>query len=254
MILETEGLVKEYDGVLAVDSLDFSLQDPEIRAVIGPNGAGKTTFFDLITGRVQPTAGTIRFKSTDITNWPPHRIAESIGRKFQITNLYDDFTVKENLLVADQARDNRVLTSLRRHTPSEEIETVLETIGLADRKDTLASELAYGERQWLEIGMVMLNQPELLLLDEPTSGMTGAETERTAELIREFAAETPILLVEHNIDFIYGIADTITVLHQGQKLAEGTPDEIMTDDRVRRVYIGEDHDRNDVNGGSANDA
>lgn len=238
MILETEDLVKEFDSVRAIDHLDFSLAEQEIRAIIGPNGAGKTTFFDLITGRIQPTSGHVHLHSDEITDWPPHRIAKSIGRKFQITNIYEDFTVMENLEIADQAAENSIANSLHHHELSEEVYDILDLIGLQSKQADIASTLAYGERQWLEIGMLLLNDPELLLLDEPTSGMTMEETQKTAQLVRELGDEKPILIVEHDLEFIYDIADTITVLHQGQKLAEGSPEYIRDHETVQRVYVG----------------
>lgn len=238
MILRTEGLTKDFGQLRAIDSLDFELPEREIRAVIGPNGAGKTTFFDLVTGQLRPTAGRIYLHGEDITDWRPHRIARSIGRKFQVTNIYEDFTVLENLQLADQAEGNTVRTSLEVYETSSALDSVLETIGLEGKADDVASTLAYGERQWLEIGMVLLNDPDLLLLDEPTSGMTSEETQRTAGLIEDMAEQKPILIVEHDMEFIYDIADTITVLHQGSKLAEGGVEEISQNETVREVYIG----------------
>ena len=241
-VLETRSLTKRFGGLTAINGLDFSVEAGELRCLLGPNGAGKTTLFNLITGREAPTAGSIRFKGEPIEHLPVHQIArKGIGRKFQIPNVYENLTVYENVAIAFQ----HVLPLsglLRRRalaafvTP---IRAVLCDVGLEDRRDMPAAYLSHGEKQWLEIGMVLASEPELLLLDEPTAGMTIDEAKKTVRLIQGFSARRlTILVIGHDMQFIRAIARKVTVLHKGQIVAEGDIGEVERDRVVRDIYLG----------------
>lgn len=240
-ILETHSLVKHFGGLHAIDGLSFSLQAGELRCLIGPNGAGKTTFFNLITGYLKPTKGSIYFKGASITGLSPHAICwKGIGRKFQVPNVFFDLTVLDNLRVSQHGKTTlgRLLFKVRDAEQSEEITEMLETISLQGKRDYPASSLSHGEKQWLEIGMVLINKPSLLLLDEPTAGMTAQETRETARLIKRLAQGLTTLVIEHDIKFVREIAEIVTVLHRGQILAQGPFEEIANNETVRNVYLG----------------
>jgi len=242
-ILETQSLMKHFGGLQAIDGLDFSLQEGELRCLIGPNGAGKTTFFNLITGYLKPNRGNIYFKGASIAGLPPHAICwKGIGRKFQVPNVFYDLTVLDNLKVAHHGKTKlgRLLLRGQDAEPSERIDSMLETIGLQDKREYLASSLSHGEKQWLEIGMVLVNKPSLLLLDEPTAGMTAGETRETARLIKQLSQGLTTVVIEHDIKFVREIAEIVTVLHRGQILAQGPFEEIARDEMVRNVYLGRD--------------
>ena len=244
-LLETRSLVKHFGGVHAIDGLDFSLQEGELRCLIGPNGAGKTTFFNLITGYLKPNNGTIHFQGGPITGLSPHVICwKGIGRKFQVPNIFYDLTVVDNLRVAQhgKTRLGRLLFKSGDLEQGEQIDEMLETISLQDKRDYLASSLAHGEKQWLEIGMVLVNRPSLLLLDEPTAGMTAKETRETARLIGRLSQGLTTVVIEHDIKFVREIAGVVTVLHRGRILAQGSFDEIAQDETVRNVYLGREVD------------
>lgn len=239
--LETRRLTKAFGGLMAVLDVDFALERGELRAIIGPNGAGKTTFFNIIAGNLLATRGQILFKGEDITALPPHRRSHlGIGRSYQITNIFPDLTTFENVRVAVQSRtvhynmwrDGGGLAEVNRKAGE-----ILRYINLSDRGDTPAADLAHGEQRYLEIGIALATEPELLLLDEPTAGMSPEETRRTAEFIKRISEGLTIILVEHDMEVVMGISDRITVMHYGRILAEGPPDEIRQNPEVQRVYL-----------------
>jgi len=242
-ILETKGLSVEFSGFKALTDLDFSLEEGELRVILGPNGAGKTTLMDLITGKTKPTAGRIRFKGRDITGMDTHAIARiGIGRKFQGPHLFDNMTVEENLQVAFQGWHAPGKALLFRKTKKfrERMEEILTLIHLQDKAPQFAGSLSHGEKQWLEMGMLLAQDPELIILDEPTTGMTAEETFRTGQLIETLFRGRSIIVIEHDMAFVRQVARKVTVLHQGRLLAEGTLQEIENDARVQEVYLKED--------------
>ena len=240
-ILRIEGLTMRFGGLAALNNVSLAVPRGEIRAVIGPNGAGKSTFFNCITGVLRPTAGRIVFDGEDITGLPPHRISQkAIARSYQITNILPGATVLENVRIAVQSRHHS--WSLLRHHRSygdviERARAVLTAVGLADKGDELAANLSHGEQRNLEIGIALATEPKLLCLDEPTAGMSVTETHATVDLIRRIAANLTILIVEHDMEVVMGLARTITVLHYGEVLAEGTPAAIQANPRVQEVYL-----------------
>lgn len=231
-ILRTENLRKSFEGIVAVDDLDFEMEGGTIECVIGPNGAGKTTFFNLLTGILKPDRGTIEFDGEDITGEPLHRVASrGIVRKYQTPTVYENLTVERNLRIA--------ATAANRENVDERIRDALDRIGLGDQRDQLVGTLDHGSKQWLEIAMVLVNEPRLMLLDEPTAGMTHEETSRTAELIKSInESGLPIIVIEHDLDFIRQLSSRITVLHRGRILAQGDIEAIEANDEVQEVYIG----------------
>jgi urea transport system ATP-binding protein len=242
MILQTVGLTKRFGGLTAIDDLNFSLEPGELRCLLGPNGAGKTTLFNLITGRERCTAGEIRFKQEPISHLTIHQIARrGIGRKFQVPNVYESLTVYANIAVALQHALSLPALFRRAEPPDlkQRITAVLGDIGLAAKPEMPAAYLSHGEKQWLEIGMVLASQPELLLFDEPTAGMTGEETKKTIALMRELCArKLTILVIGHEMHFIRAIARKVTVLHKGRIIAEGDIREIERNRLVRDTYLG----------------
>jgi branched-chain amino acid transport system ATP-binding protein len=240
-ILRTEQLTVRFGGLTALNQVSISVEPGEVRAIIGPNGAGKSTFFNCVTGVLRPTAGRILFDGEDITGLPPHRVArKAIARSYQITNILPGATVLENVRIAAQSR--RHAWSLLRHHRAwgdvlERAREVLRAVGLADKEDEQAANLSHGEQRNLEIGIALATEPKLLCLDEPTAGMSVTETRATVELIRRIAPDHTILIVEHDMEVVMGLAHTITVLHYGRVLAEGTPAEIQANPRVQEVYL-----------------
>jgi branched-chain amino acid transport system ATP-binding protein len=240
-ILRIEGLTMRFGGLAALNNVSLAVPRGEIRAIIGPNGAGKSTFFNCVTGVLAPTGGRVLFDGEDITGLPPHRISQkAIARSYQITNILPGATVLENVRIAVQSRHHS--WSLFRHHRSfsdviERARAVLASVGLADKQDELASNLSHGEQRHLEIGIALATEPKLLCLDEPTAGMSVAETHATMDLIRRIAADFTILIVEHDMEVVMGLARTITVLHYGEVLAEGTPAAIQANPRVQEVYL-----------------
>jgi urea ABC transporter ATP-binding protein UrtD len=237
-LLRTEGLTKHFRGLVAVQDLSFALAKGEVRCVIGPNGAGKTTFISMISGHVEPTAGRIWFKEADITELSVARRAQvGIGRKFQTPSVFEGLSALKNLELA----------SLRRRASRAErmraIGSILETIRLVEQQDTPAQFLSHGQRQWLEIGLLLANEVELLLLDEPTAGMTAEETAATGQLVQHLAADRhlSVIIIEHDINFIRELKAPITILHLGRLLREGSYAEIAEDPQVREVYLGTGH-------------
>lgn len=214
----------------------------ELRCIIGPNGAGKTTLMDVITGKTRPEEGSAWFgqRINLLTMTEPEIAQAGIGRKFQKPTVFEQLTVFENLELALAGRKSfwRMLVTQLTAGQREHIDEVLEVIGLADRRGALAGTMAHGEKQWLEIGMLLMQQPELLLIDEPVAGMTPQETDRTAELMLSLAGEHTVIVVEHDMDFVRSIAKTVTVLHEGRVLAEGDMDRVQNDPLVQEVYLG----------------
>lgn len=243
-ILTVEDVSKTYDGFKAISALHFYLFEGELRTVIGPNGAGKSTFFDLISGRARPDTGKIEFgRDTDLTQLNEYEISRlGIGRKFQTPSIYSEHTVWENMVLS-LAGPRGVFSSLFRRLSSSEddqLDELLRLIRLSDQRHRKAGELAHGEKQWLEIGMLLAQRPKLLLVDEPAAGMTDEETHRTGELLLSLAGRHSLIVVEHDMTFVRQIArdGTVTVLHQGTVLREGRFDEIQADPTVRAVYLG----------------
>lgn len=240
-ILEIDNLTVSFDGFKALNNLTFAMNEGELRVIIGPNGAGKTTFLDVITGKVQPTQGKVRFKGKKLSGRAEHDIARlGIGRKFQTPRIYLNLTPRENLeLCCNQ--DKSVLATLLKPTPKAEKRTVgglLETIGLEHKADKPAALLSHGEKQWLEIGMLVAQSPDLLLVDEPVAGLTDEETEQTGELLIALAESHSVIVIEHDMEFVRQIARQVTVLHEGSVLCEGTMDEVQNNPRVIEVYLG----------------
>jgi urea transport system ATP-binding protein len=241
-ILYLEGISVSFDGFKALNDLTLLVDDGELRCVIGPNGAGKTTMMDVITGKTRPDAGTAFFGQTiDLTRLTEPAIADAgIGRKFQKPTVFEQHTVFENLELAMKA-DKRVFPTLRARLDRagrDRIAATLATIELAAHADRLAGALSHGQKQWLEIGMLLMQEPRLLLLDEPVAGMTDDETLRSAELFRALAGDYTLVVVEHDMDFVTRIADKVTVLHEGSVLAEGSMESIQRNDEVVEVFLG----------------
>ncbi len=240
-LLRVEHLSVEFDGFKAVDDLTFYAAKNQICAIIGPNGAGKTTLLDLITGRTSPTSGEIRFKEADIGGLRENQIVRrGIGRKFQTPSVYEALTVFENLEMAyPDARTWLSAWSFRRsEAVVKKVEEVAELIYLKDKLHERAEKLSHGQKQWLEIGALLIQEPDLLLLDEPVAGMSVQDRELTAALLLELVKERAVVVVEHDMDFVRKIADRVTVLHQGKILMEGKMDAIQSDPRVVEVYLG----------------
>lgn len=242
-ILYVEGVTVSFDGFKALNDLNLYVNDGELRCIIGPNGAGKTTLMDVITGKTQPDSGKVFFGQTlNLLEMNEYQIAHhGIGRKFQRPTVFPNHTVFENLELAMHT-DKRVLKSLFAKLSSRELErihSILRTIGLEEESKSIAGRLSHGQKQWLEIGMLLMQEPRLLLVDEPVAGMTAQEIEKTAELLNALAGEHSIVVVEHDMEFVRSIAKTVTVLHEGSVLAEGNMNEIQQHDKVKEVYLGE---------------
>jgi branched-chain amino acid transport system ATP-binding protein len=240
-ILRTERLTMRFGGLTAVNNVSLTIPRGEIRAIIGPNGAGKSTFFNCVTGVLRPTSGQVFLNGEDVAGLPPHRIShKGIARSYQITNILPGATVLENARIAAQSRHHS--WSLFRHHRSyrdllDQARTALDAVGLREKEGELAANLSHGEQRNLEIAIALATEPELLCLDEPTAGMSVTETHATAELVRRIASNLTILIVEHDMEVVMGLADRITVFHYGEVLAEGTPTEIQANTRVQEVYL-----------------
>lgn len=240
-ILEIENLTVSFDGFKAINNLNFSMNAGELRVVIGPNGAGKTTFMDVITGKTKPTTGQVTFKGKNLRPYSEHQIARmGIGRKFQTPRVYQKLTPRENLELSCAASKNVFSSLLGRPAAGERrtIAGLLETIGLVPKADIRAELLSHGEKQRLEIGMLVAQSPDLLLVDEPVAGLTDEETENVGSLLLALAESHSIMVIEHDMEFVRQIARKVTVLHQGTVLCEGTMDEIQNDPKVIEVYLG----------------
>ncbi|OLP15672.1 urea ABC transporter ATP-binding protein UrtD [Leptolyngbya sp. 'hensonii'] len=241
-ILEIENLTVSFDGFKAINNLSFNMDVGELRVVIGPNGAGKTTFMDVITGKTKPSTGQVLFKGRNLRAYSEHQIARmGIGRKFQTPRVYLKLTPRENLELSC-AREKNVFAALFGRSSAGERRTVsglLETIGLSLKADIPAELLSHGEKQRLEIGMLVAQSPDLLLVDEPVAGLTDEETEQVGELLLALAESHSIMVIEHDMEFVRQIARKVTVLHQGSVLCEGSMDEVQNDPRVIEVYLGQ---------------
>ena len=241
-ILYLDDISVFFDGFKALNKLTLTIDAGELRCIIGPNGAGKTTMMDVITGKTRPDSGTVFFGQTiDLTRLSETQIAQAgIGRKFQKPTVFENHSVFENLELA-MAMDKRVFPTLRARMSAEQgdrIAATLEQIGLARRADAPAGLLSHGQKQWLEIGMLLMQEPSLLLLDEPVAGMTDEETMKSAELFLSLAGRYSVVVVEHDMEFVNKIAKIVTVLHEGSVLAEGSMDQVQNDQRVIEVYLG----------------
>ena len=240
-ILRTESLTMRFGGLTALNNVSLTVPPGQIRAIIGPNGAGKSTFFNCVTGVLRPTSGRILLRGEDVAGLPPHVIShKGIARSYQITNILPGATVLENVRVAVQSRHHS--WSLFRHHRDyadliERAREILRSVGLVDKDDELAANLSHGEQRTLEIAIALATEPTLLCLDEPTAGMSVPETHATVELVRQIARDLTILIVEHDMEVVMGLAHTITVLHYGEVLAEGPPTAIQANPRVQEVYL-----------------
>ena len=245
-VLQTENLTKRFGGLTAIDNLSISLSPGRIHAIIGPNGAGKTTFFNLVTGLLSPSSGRIFFRGRDITGCRPYVISRmGIKRTLQVKSVFPDLNVADNLWITRQAR-NRFLNPFRAAAGDRDtrmrVEQTLEQIGLTALAERPAGTLSYGDVAMLEIGMALISEPSLLLLDEPTCGMSPAETSRAVAKIRDLAHTIDVVIIEHDMDVVFGIADDITVFAQGAILASGNPAAIVDDERVLEAYLGRPED------------
>jgi urea transport system ATP-binding protein len=241
-LLYLDNVTVSFDGFRALNALSLAIDHAEMRAIIGPNGAGKTTMMDVITGKTRPTEGGALFEGVhDLTKLDEAEIAElGIGRKFQTPTVFDMHTVEDNLILALKAdrRPFPTLFSRRTASQSERIDALLERIRLKDHRARKAAELSHGQKQWLEIGMLLAQEPKLLLVDEPAAGMTDQETADTADLLREIAQDRAVVVVEHDMTFVRDLGVKVTVLHEGSVLAEGSLDAVSANERVIEVYLG----------------
>jgi len=246
-ILSVRNLSKAFGGVHAVEDVSLELWPQEKVALIGPNGAGKTTFYNMLSGRMRPSSGSVSFEGRDITGLPPHRISQlGISRSFQITNIFSELTARQNVEVALTALHGKGLqmfrVASRDRALREEAEQVLARLGLGELAETRAGVLSYGDKRLLEIAIVLATRPRLVLLDEPTAGMTPEETRQVTQLIRELAVSNTytFLITEHDMNVVFGLADRIVVMHRGRLLAQGAPEEIRANRAVREAYLGEE--------------
>jgi|694.fasta_scaffold69886_2 urea transport system ATP-binding protein len=243
-LLELRGVSVSFDGFLALNDLNLSLQPGELRAVIGPNGAGKTTFLDVITGKVRPTQGDVFFRGRSLVGTSEHRIARlGIGRKFQTPRVYQNLTARRNLELAVSHRSPFDLLFRGLDGSSQDrVAHLLKVVGLAPQAQQLAGGLSHGQKQWLEIAMLLAQDPDLLLVDEPVAGLSDEETERTGELLRSLAGDHTVLVIEHDMEFIRNLDSPVTVLHEGHVLCEGSMETVQSDPRVIEVYLGVEDD------------
>ncbi|MGA8652877.1 MAG: urea ABC transporter ATP-binding protein UrtD [Xanthobacteraceae bacterium] len=239
--LTVDGLSVDFDGFKAVNSVSMIVDEGELRVLLGANGAGKTTLMDLISGKTKSTGGRVFLYDTEITNMEEHEIAlAGVGRKFQIPSVFKDLTVRRNLEVVS-CHDTRVIANLGfgfSREGEKRVDEVLELVGLSEESKTIAANLSHGQTQWLELGMLMVQNAKVLLLDEPTAGMTQAETLKTSKIINALKGKHTLLVVEHDMVFVREIAERITVMHLGQVLAEGSVTEIEQNPKVREAYLG----------------
>jgi len=243
-MLEVKGLTKSFGALRACDGIDFDVRDGETHAVIGPNGAGKTTFISQLAGNLQPDSGTVRFAGADITTLPaPRRARLGLARSFQITSVYPEFSALENVALAVQAHSGHSFRFWRsaRGDPAltGPAERVLEQVGLQQRKDVLAANLAHGEQRQLEVAMALATEPRLLLLDEPMAGMGTEESQRMIDLLSRLKKSKTIILVEHDMDAVFRLADRVSVLVYGRVIATDVPERIKLNEEVRKAYLGE---------------
>ena len=246
-LLRTEGLTKRFGEFAAVDRVSIEVERGEFRSIIGPNGAGKTMLFNLVSGTVRADAGSVVLAGEDITDLPPHRrVDRGLARSFQITSVFDHLSVRENVRLAVQStvyggfdlRDAMFTPTERFGEITERVDDVLARVELDSRADVAAAELAYGQKRALEVGLVLALDPDLVLLDEPTAGMSSDETYDMIELVEEVFADRTLVVVEHDIDLVMALSDTVTVLHQGRVLDEGAPESISESEAVQEAYLG----------------
>lgn len=256
IILETRDLRREFGALVAVNDVSIQVREQSLHSIIGPNGAGKTTFFNLLSGNLAPTSGRVFLRGEDITDLPVYRTAHAgMGRSFQITNIFPNLSVMENIRLAAQAlgRDNMRMFRSFRSFPQyiDRAWEVMEQVGLATRAHTIARTLPHGDQRKLELGMILAPDPEILLLDEPTAGMASEQVPQLIELIQSIqeAGHKTVMLVEHNMNVVMSVSDTITVMHQGAVLAEGSPAEIAADETVQNAYLGGLYDAANGGGG-----
>ena len=258
-LLELRSVSVSFDGFLALNDLNLCLAPGELRAVIGPNGAGKTTFLDVITGKVKPTAGDVIFRGQSLLGITEHRIARlGIGRKFQTPRVYQNLSPRRNLELAVKG-SHSPFSLLLGHLSAEQrdrVQDLLAVVGLEANASRPAGSLSHGQKQWLEIAMLLAQDPDLLLVDEPVAGLSDEETERTGALLRQLAGDHTVLVIEHDMDFIRQLDAPVTVLHEGHVLCEGTMDAVQSDPRVIEVYLGveDDHTFNAANAAVASDS
>jgi len=228
-ILSTEGVVKKFGGFTALNGVSLSFNELETTFIIGPNGAGKTTFINVVSGKLRPDKGRVLFNGTDITRYSPHaRVRAGINRTFQIPNLFRNLTVRQNLLVAASSREDGDRAA----------DEVLSTLKLSDYVEADVSKLPQGTLRMVELGMVILTQPKVAFLDEPTAGLNPEEKEHMIEVLRELGETETLIIVEHDMDVVFGLSDRVVVMHRGEVLADGTPEEVSKDEAVREVYLG----------------
>ncbi|MCF6178815.1 MAG: ABC transporter ATP-binding protein [Geopsychrobacter sp.] len=247
VILKTDRLSKNFGGLIAVNNVTLAFERGQVHAIIGPNGAGKTTLINLLSGDLLPSDGAILFNGRNITSLPPHKISQmGIGRSYQKTNIFTEFSCFENCWVAAQSRINTSMRFFRaaRHLKSvaERTEKALELCGLSQRSDSRASAMSYGEQRQLEIGMMLATEPELLLLDEPLAGMGSDESLQVIELLRRLAVDHTLILIEHDMDAVFSIADRLTVMVNGRVLETGTVEQIRNSQAVQEAYLGVEED------------
>lgn len=244
VLLEVKNLSVEFNGFKAFTEVNMKIYEGELRVIIGPNGAGKTTFMDLVTGKTTPTGGRIIFDGQDIAGKTISEIARNyrIGRKFQGPNVFDNMTVRENIEIAVEGYSGmmRCIFPHRTKAFKERVDEILHMINLYEYRQFGAGDLSHGQRQWLEIGMVVAQNPKLIILDEPTAGMTADETYKTGEMIKRLQGGHTLIVVEHDMDFVRQVAEYVTVLNYGRMLAEGTMEEIQSNEEVIAVYLKED--------------
>lgn len=242
VILQSKNISVSFNGFKAIQQLDFHVMKNRVHFLIGPNGAGKTTLLDVICGKTAISDGTVIFKNKfPISKMKEYQIVrKGIGRKFQAPSIFSNLTVYENLLLSMKQKKNLLATlkAVVTNDQDKKIADILELIGLSTEKNQPAGTLAHGQKQWLEIAMVLLQEPDLVLLDEPIAGMSKSERSKTGELIRKIATERAVLIVEHDMDFVREFADIVTVMHGGQLLCEGSIEEVQNDPRVKEVYLG----------------
>jgi branched-chain amino acid transport system ATP-binding protein len=242
--LHIQNIHKDFSGLRVLTGVEFKVTEKERHAVIGPNGAGKTTLFNIISGKFKPSSGAILFKGKDISGKPPHVLnRHGLARSFQITNVFQELTVFNNVLAGVRSRYGLRYNFFKRPNRNREIcekvEAIIDKVGLTDVKDLPASSLSYGQQRALEIGVTLSSEPELILLDEPTAGMTREETERAIKMIDQVTAGRTLIIIEHDMEVVFSLADTISVLHYGTILVSDTPEKIRNDQRVKDAYLGE---------------
>jgi urea transport system ATP-binding protein len=239
--LEISGLTVSFDGFVAVDGVDLTVLPGDLRFLIGPNGAGKTTLIDAVSGLV-PATGSVRYGGQELVGRKVHRIARlGVGRTFQTATVFEELSVLQNLDIAAGHRRGPLTLARRRKGIPEEVEQTLETVGLTELVDAPAGVLAHGQKQWLEIGMLLVQDARLLMLDEPVAGMSAEEKDETGRLLQRIGADRTVVVVEHDMDFMRSFANSVTVLHAGRVLAEGSVREVQADPRVQEVYLGPGH-------------